>query len=55
MSKLFRELETEELRRMASKTDGGRAAWSEWTRDMLLAFFHNRYGQRLPDPEEIVL
>lgn len=53
--KKFADLSTEELRAMAARTDGGRASWGDWTREMLLAFFHNRWGQRLPEPEEIVL
>lgn len=52
-SPAFAELSTERLRAMASKTDGGHASWSNWTRDMLLAFFHNRYGTHLPEPKEI--
>jgi hypothetical protein len=46
--KEFVELSTEELREMARKTDGGLASWSDWTRDMLLAFHHNRHGKCVP-------
>lgn len=53
--KNFSDLSTEQLRAMAVRSDNGRASWSEWTREMLLAFFHNRYGTRLPDPEEVRL
>lgn len=54
-NKKFADIATDELRAMAVRTDGGHASWSEWTRDMLLAFFHNRYGALLPDPEEVRL
>jgi hypothetical protein len=50
--KQFSELDDSELRRLAAATDGGRANWSTWTRDMLLAFFLNRYRDGLV-PEEI--
>lgn len=53
LGKPFAELPTEDLRAMASKSDGGRASWSLWTRDMLLAFFHNRYGTHLPKPKDM--
>jgi hypothetical protein len=33
---------------MAVKTDGGRANWHQWTHEMLLAFFHNRFGKFVP-------
>lgn len=40
----FSELTDEQLRELARKTDGVRATdWKHWTREMLLAFFHNRY------------
>jgi len=40
--KTFTELTTDELREMAIKTDPVRCNWDQWTREMLLAFFHNR-------------
>lgn len=43
--RLFSDIPTDELRDMAARTDGGRANWGDWTREMLLAFFHNRFGQ----------
>ncbi len=47
--KRFADLPTEDLRAMAVKTDNGQASWHQWTRDMLLAFFHNRFGQYVPE------
>lgn len=45
----FAELDTEQLRDMATKTDGGRCDWRKFDRAMLLAFFHNRHGRYLPE------
>lgn len=44
----FDQLPTEQLRAMATKTDGGRCDWQKFDRAMLLAFFHNRHGKNLP-------
>lgn len=35
-------LPTEQLRSIASATDGGRSNWKDWSREMLIAFFRNR-------------
>lgn len=48
----FTDLTTDELRALAAKTDNGTASWSQWDRDMLLAFFHNRYRDGVI-PEEM--
>jgi hypothetical protein len=48
-SKTWDALPTEQLRALATKTDGGHASWSQWTREMLLAFFRNRHGQYVPE------
>ena len=46
-ARAFADLSTEELRAMAAKTCS-RTGWSEWTREMLLAFWHNRHGRFVP-------
>lgn len=46
--RLFADLSTDELRARAKQTDNGRANWDQWTREMLLAFFHNRFGRYVP-------
>lgn len=44
----FADLTTEHLRMMAAKTGESRLGWHEYTREQLLAFFHNRHGKYVP-------
>lgn len=46
--RLFSDLTETELRAMAVATGCRRASWDQWTRDMLLAFHHNRHGKYVP-------
>lgn len=48
--KLFADLATEQLLAMAMKTCD-RTGWRDWSRDMLLAFFHNRHGKFVPSAD----
>lgn len=41
----FVNMSTDALRAWCSHTDAGRATWSQWTREMMLAFCHNRWPQ----------
>ncbi len=45
--KRFADLSTDELLTMAMKTCS-RTGWRDWSREMLLAFFHNRHGKFVP-------
>lgn len=48
----FEELTTDELRTLAVASDGGRANWAQWTREMMLAFFLNRHRDGIV-PQEL--
>lgn len=47
----FVDLSTDELRERAVKTDNGQANWNDWTREMLIAFFQNRFGRYVPSAD----
>lgn len=46
--KQFTELTLAELLELAAATDKA-TPWHKYTRDMLLAFFHNRHGRYVPE------
>lgn len=48
--RLFADLSTDELLAMAVKTHRA-TPWHKYDRDMLLAFFHNRFGKFVPSAD----